>query len=440
MIKKIEKYIDKHKLIEKKGNVLVAISGGADSVALLHILRHLDYNCHAIHCNFHLRNEESMRDEIFVRNLCMELDIPLKVVDFDTTRYSKEKGISIEMAAREQRYAAFEEERIRTGAECIAVAHHRDDSAETVLMNLIRGTGIKGLHGIRPKNGYIIRPLLTISRKDITDYLEARNIGYVTDSTNLKSDFTRNKIRLEIIPLMQQINPAVIENIAATAENISKAENIYRKSISHSIDNIKKGNRIYIDKLKKEEEPATILHEILSPMGFNSSQTDDIYNSIETEGCKLFGNRNYEVIKDRNTFIINEKRKTDDILIELPISGTTTLPGGKIEIKTDVFNSNIPKLRNIATLDADTLHMPLIVRKTKQGDRFKPFGMKGSKLVSDYLTDKKVNIIQKREQLVITDSNDSIVWLVGERPAAPFCVSKKTKKAIIIEWKPTNEL
>ena len=202
MIYKVEIFIEEHGLLEHGDKVLVAISGGADSVALLVALRKLGYTCEAIHCNFHLRGEESNRDEQFTKELCDRLGVTLHTVHFDTKAYAHERGISIEMAAREQRYAAFEEHRTATGAKAIAVAHHRDDSAETMLLNLIRGTGIKGLRGIRPRNGYIVRPLLCVGRNDILDYLKWREEEYVTDSSNLTCDYTRNRIRLEVIPLM----------------------------------------------------------------------------------------------------------------------------------------------------------------------------------------------------------------------------------------------
>ena len=194
MIYKVERFIDKHALMKQGDKVLVAISGGADSVALLVALRKLGYDCEAIHCNFHLRNEESNRDEQFTKDLCARLGTTLHIAHFDSKAYAREKGISIEMAAREQRYAAFEEHRVTIGAQCIAVAHHRDDSAETLLLNLTRGTGIKGLRGIQPKNGHIIRPLLCVGREEIIEYLEWRGESYVTDSTNLACDYTRNKI------------------------------------------------------------------------------------------------------------------------------------------------------------------------------------------------------------------------------------------------------
>lgn len=434
MLRKVAKYIGEQKLLQDGAKVLTTLSGGADSVALLLILRRLGYNCHAIHCNFHLRGEESMRDEKFVRDLCSRIKIPLTVVDFDTTDYAKSHGISIEMAAREQRYAAFEKEREAIAAEAIAVAHHRDDSTETVLLNLIRGTGIRGLHGIRPKNGKIIRPLLAVGRKEIISYLEKINEPFVTDSTNLKSDFTRNKIRLELIPLMQQINPSVAESIAATAERLAEAEEIFNRAILESISRVKSGESIDIPKLMDESSPKTILHEILSPFGFNSTQCADIFASLQSEGSKRFTSGEWFVIKERDKlFITNEKRREHKSCI-LPANGTVETDSGILEIRSIPFDGIIPKHKECATLDADLLQMPLTLRQIERGDRFIPFGMRGSKLVSDYLTDCKRTILEKERQLVITDSNNNIVWLVGERPAAPYCINKKSVNALYLKW------
>lgn len=439
MIKKVAKFIEEQQLMPQKARVVVAISGGADSVALLLILRKLGYSCHAAHCNFHLRGEESMRDERFVRELCRELGTPLYVADFATAEHAKKNSISIEMAARELRYGFFDEIKKKTDSRFIAVAHHCDDNAETVLLNLIRGTGIRGLHGIRPKNGNIVRPLLCISRKDILQFLDNEKAEYVTDSTNLTSDFTRNKIRLEIIPLMKQINPSIIESLSATAEKIAQAEMIYGKGVAESIARVKTGNDIDIRLLKEETAARTILHEILSPLGFNGSQVADICNSMDSESGKRFKSSEWEIVKDRDRFIIRpEIKNNEETAVTLPESGAVILFDGSLTLAKEEFNGNVSKSPDTATLDIETLKMPLSIRKTRPGDRFTPFGMRGSKLVSDYLTDRKADIIKKERQRVITDAEGNIVWLVGERPAAPFCVSKKTKNILRIEWREKN--
>ena len=432
---KVEKYIEKHQLLEKESPVLVALSGGADSVALLLVLHNLGYRCEAIHCNFHLRGEESNRDEAFVTALCQKLGITLYIVHFNTTEHAKAHGISIEMAARELRYEAFEKQRKQSCAQAIAVAHHRDDSAETLLLNLVRGTGIKGLRGIQPKNGYIIRPMLCVGREDIIDYLKWRGEGFVTDSTNLTSDYTRNKIRLEVIPKLAEINPSIKESLAQTAQRISEAELIYRQAIEEAVKRVKKDYCIDIELLKREIAPTTLLHEMLSPLGFNSAQVEDIYNSIESEGSRQFTATEWCVTKDRNKFIITPKEQFEQADITLPHEGSVETPQGVITVTHTVFNGDIPKQRNTACLDIEKLHLPLILRKIHNGDRFAPFGMRGTKLVSDYLTDRKKSLIEKQAQLVVTDAKGEIVWLVNERPSSRCCIGESTKRILILEWK-----
>ena len=226
----VQRFIEEKDLFNLQDKVLVALSGGADSVALLRVLLSLGYTCECTHCNFHLRGLESDRDESFVRQLCEEHSISLHVTHFDTSAYAKEHHLSIEMAARELRYEWFEHIRKEIEASVIAVAHHRDDSVETFLLNLMRGAGINGLKGIPVKNGYIVRPLLSISRDVILDYLQAINQGYVTDSTNLEDEYMRNKIRLNILPLMKEVNPSVMETIQETTFRLSEVANITKKT------------------------------------------------------------------------------------------------------------------------------------------------------------------------------------------------------------------
>lgn len=432
---KVEKYIEKHQLLGKGSTVLVALSGGADSVALLLVLHNLGYKCEAMHCNFHLRGEESYRDEKFTTALCKKLGIALHIAHFDTTEYAKTHGISIEMAARELRYDAFEKQRKQSNAQAIAVAHHCDDSAETLLLNLIRGTGIKGLRGIQPKNGYIIRPLLCVGREDIIEYLKWRGEDFVTDSTNLTSDYTRNKIRIEVIPKLAEINPSIKESLVATAQRVSEAELIYRRAIEEAVERVKKDNIIDIELLKQEVAPTTLLHEMLSPLGFNSAQVEDIHESIESEGSRQFTTTEWCVTKDRSKFIITPKEEFEQAEITLPHEGSVETPQGVITVTQAVFNGDIPKQRNIACLDVEKLHFPLTLRRVRNGDRFAPFGMRGTKLVSDYLTDRKKSLIEKQAQFVVTDAKGEIVWLVDERPSSRCCISESTKRVLILEWR-----
>lgn len=435
MIHKVAKFIEQKQLLNPQDKVLVALSGGADSVALLIVLEKLGYRCEALHCNFHLRGEESMRDEKFVRELCERRNFSLKVVNFDTTAYSKEKKISIEMAARELRYKAFEQERQKSGASAIAVAHHRDDSAETVLLNLLRGTGIKGLHGIQPKNGHIVRPLLCVQRKEILQYLQWRGESFVTDSSNLETDYTRNKIRLNILPMMSEINPSVIESIAQTAERIAESEKIYAAAIEQGIARVKEGNTIYTERLMNEPSPSALLHEILQPIGFNSTQINDICDSISREGCRIFESKDFRVIKERKTLVIAPLQREKTEALTLPLTGETLTPQGKLICTQREFCGSVERDRNIATLDLAKITPPLTLRPWQKGDRFTPFGMRGSKLISDYATDRKMSKLEKEQLLVVTDATERIIWLVGERPSAHCAVKESTKNILRIEWR-----
>lgn len=434
MIHKVAKFIEQKELLAAGQKVLVALSGGADSVALLVALKKLGYNCHAIHCNFHLRGEESMRDENFVRALCHRHNIPLLVRDFNTIGYATEKSISIEMAARELRYNAFEEVRTEIAAHAIAVAHHRDDSAETLLLNLLRGTGIKGLHGIQPKNGHIVRPLLCVGRAEIIEYLKWRGEEYVTDSTNLETDFTRNKIRLEILPLMQQINPSAAESIAQTAERVSEAEKVYARAIAEGIARVKQDNIIDIEKLKEEPSPQAILYEILQPLAFNAAQIKEITDAINGDSGRTFRSSEWEIIKDRTTLIIAPAHREAMQATLITIGNEITTTQGTLKSALQPFNGEIIRDKNIATIDAARAKQPLTLRHWQQGDRFTPFGMRGSKLLSDYMTDRKMSIVEKQQQPVVTDATGRIVWVVGERLAAQCATDGNTKEVIILLW------
>lgn len=420
--KKIAQYIDNERLFPLNARIIVALSGGADSVALLRILHTLGYDCEAAHCNFHLRGIESDRDEMFVRKLCKTMRTPLHTIDFATEQYAIEKKISIEMAARELRYQWFAEIKEKTKADVIAVAHHQDDSVETVLLNLIRGTGINGLLGIRPKNGDIVRPLLCISRKEITDYLQNAGQEYMTDSTNLQDEYTRNKIRLNLLPLMQEINPLVKEHIIDTSNYLNDVNRIYNKGIEEGKQRVIEKGNIRIVPLLKEPSPEALLFEILYPLGFNAAQTKNILAMLEGQTGKQFMSKGgWRVVKDRELLLIDKKEKQ-----EIP---PFCLIKEEKEYTKDFI---IPREKHIACFDTDKLIGELNLRKWQTGDIFIPFGMKGKKKVSDYLTDRKFSIIQKENQWVLC-CGDKIIWIVGERTDNRFRIDEKTKKVTVFK-------
>lgn len=417
--KKVKQYIEKEQLLQPDDKILVALSGGADSVALLHLLRELGYTCEAAHCNFHLRGEESDRDEAFVRQLCQQLEVPLHVVHFRTEEEAARRRISIEMAARELRYAWFEELRLSREAQAVAVAHHRDDSVETLLLNLIRGTGLNGLRGIRPKNGHIIRPLLLLSRADLLQYLDDLKQPYMTDSTNLQDEFLRNKIRLHLLPFLQTLNPSIQSTLLQTAQHLDEAYSIYQQGITEGKLRVCTPQGIRINALMNEPSPSTLLHEILSPKGFNSSQIKDIFHSLGQQSGKVFHASDYRLVKDRELLILEKVKNV--------------LPP-ELQYETQDYTSSflIPRERHTACLDADKLTHPLTLRRYQAGDSFVPFGMKGRKKVSDYLTDRKFSLFQKEQQWVLCCGKD-IIWLVGERIDNRFRIDQNTQKVLIIK-------
>ncbi|EJW99025.1 tRNA(Ile)-lysidine synthetase [gut metagenome] len=426
MIQKVvEKYIQQQNLIKPHAKVLVALSGGADSVALLRLLVDLKYPCEAAHCNFHLRGEESKRDEDFVRQLCHRLQIKLHVIHFNTEEVAAKRHISIEMAARELRYQWFEEIRQAIGAKAIAVAHHQDDSVETFLLNLIRGTGINGLRGIRPKNGYIIRPLLALSRKDILSYLESIAQPYVTDSTNLQDAYLRNKIRLSVLPLLQTLNPSIQKSILQTAKHLEEASLIYQQGVEEAKQRILTEQGINIQRLLQEPAPQTLLHEILSPLGFNTTQISDLFHTLNSQSGKRFLAAHYQVVRDREWLLIDRRNAPQKPFLDYRT----------IDFSPDF---QIPKGKDMACFDADLLTTPLTLRLYRPGDTFVPFGMKGRKKVSDYLTNRKFSIFQKERQWVLC-CGEEIIWLVGERTDNRFRINENTRRICLIKCRQSND-
>ena len=442
MLEKVREYIQKENLILHNTKVIVGLSGGMDSMVLLDILTLLGYSCLAAHCNFHLRGEESNRDEIFVKKWCKSIDIPFTSINFDTNQYASDLKISIEMAARELRYNWFETLRRHYQANCIAVAHHKDDSVETVLLNLIRGTGIKGLTGISPKNGYVVRPLLCISRSEIENYILERDIPYVTDSTNSEDLYLRNSIRLNVIPLLETLNPSVKDTIYLTSKNVTEAEKVYSESIQKTIKKVFNNNKIDINELRQTASPRSVLFEILTPYNFTPSTIEDISESIDSISGKIFFSdsnsdfekKKYRLIKDRSSFLLDVVNDTyndnETYLIE---EGTTELKF-PVYLKIREINSLDDMVYNSRFLyiDADKIKYPLVLRRWKIGDWFIPFGMKGKKKLSDYFTDRKFSLKDKEDAWLLA-AGDDIVWIVGERNDNRFKVTENTKKIISIE-------
>ena len=460
MLNKVKTYIDTHKLLRPDGRYIVGLSGGADSVALLLILKELGYCVEAAHCNFHLRGKESQRDEEYCINLCKEQDIKLHLIHFQTAEYAEKHKVSIEMAARTLRYNYFETLRQDIGADAVCVAHHRDDSVETVLLNLVRGTGLRGLMGIRPRNKHIIRPLLACSKADIEAYLAVKEQAFVTDSSNLVADVKRNKLRLEVVPTLKEINPSFDETIMKMSESIGEAQKIINaslKSAFSSIVSVENGDadtlfsqlqdgtlkqalpnlRIDIAALKAYVSPEYFLFYLLIPYGFTSPQVRGIASSLSSGSGKEYITDSYTLLFDRKMMLVSQREKTAPKLLELPQTGKYIYSEHcSIEIKEEAVDCNftIPTASNEIVVDKAKVHFPLVLRRTATADRFRPFGMRGSKLVSDYLTNLKVDAVSKRKQLVLVDGNGEIMWLVGRRSSETYRIGSITTTALRIRF------
>ena len=435
---KIRDYIHANGLLKDGADVIVGLSGGADSTALLLVLLRLGYRCTAVHCNFHLRGAESDRDQQFVTDLCKKLGVQLEVCSYDTRSYAKQQGISIEMAARELRYADFERIKEETGASAVCIAHHRDDSVETVLLNLIRGTGIKGLTGIKPRNGNIIRPLLCVSRREIEEWLQKEKQTYITDSTNLETDYTRNKIRLQLLPLMRDINPDVDNTVAETAHHLQQSYAVYRNAMDQAqadiIRKTGKGFTIDIPGLSELPSADAFLFEVLSPLGFNSTQIESIAASMQAQPGIQFKSATHLLVKDRDTFTVQPLAiSNESITVDIEPGTTVNLPDGRtLKISTAPAGTPIAKSPDIATFDMSLFQGgTLTIRPWTAGDRFIPFGMRGSKLVSDFLTDIKVDSASRQGQLVASFNND-IIWVLGLRTDNRYRVTEQTSVQLVL--------
>ena len=441
-IHRIEDFISRNHLLEKDGKYLVALSGGADSVTLLWVLHELGYQIEACHCNFQLRGAESDRDEQFCVQLCEQLGIPLHRIHFDTRLYAEVHKESIELAARNLRYLYFAQLKEDVEADGICVAHHQDDTVETVLINLIRGAGIQGLTGISAKNGDILRPLLCVDRKEILAYLEEKGQDYVIDSTNLVDDVVRNKIRLNIIPMLKEINPAASKNIAQAAHHLEEANKML-SSIAICGEKSEDGTiRVAVLEIESAASAEYALYSSLSPYGFRGKAITDILASLHSTG-KTWTSETHQLVIDRDCILIREKQTETFQGMKIPETGCYVLPRGekiKLSISERETDFSPSKEKFLITLDADAVTFPLHLRLAQNGDTFHPFGMKGKKLVSDYLTDRKKNLFEKQSQLVLEDAKGQIIWVVGERTSELCKIKEDTKKILYIQVSQVREV
>jgi tRNA(Ile)-lysidine synthase len=440
MINDFLNYTTKNGLIKKGAVSLIAVSGGVDSVVLCELFYGSGFPFAIAHCNFGLRGEESDEDQKFVESLAQKYKVEIHIAHLDASHFAAQKGVSIQMAARELRYSWFRELMKSYNYSNIVTAHHKNDVLETVLLNLTKGTGIAGLHGIKPKSNDIIRPLLFAEKEGIIRFAEQQGLKWREDSSNTSTKYQRNLLRLEVIPLLKKINSEIEKSLETTLEKINAVEDIFQKRVEavRTAAVACEGTDVIINnnKILNTEQPVIILYEIIKASGFSYDQTKAIIGLIagKDQPGKVFYSSNYVLNIDRGHLIISPLNQEELVLIELSRDATQTIiPGAQIKLQTSILQE-IAIIRDpkIALLDVDKLKFPLKIRKWREGDWFRPLGMRGKKKVSDFMIDEKIPLNLKGRILIVT-SGDDIVWVVGHRIDDRFRISDKTKNIFKIE-------
>jgi len=412
--------------------MLIACSGGMDSVVLTHLMKKSNFEIALAHCNFSLRGKESDGDEMFVIGLAKSMQIPVFVETFDTKKIAQEHKISTQMAARDLRYAWFDEILKDFKFDYLLTAHHLDDNLETFFINLSRGTGLTGLAGIPKRNNKIIRPLLDFSREEILKYAEENNLKWREDSSNLKTDYLRNKLRLEVLPQFKETNEALLKNFQKTQRNIQASQNliedytalVYNLVVSEAVDSY----NINIPKIKELPHTDALLYELLHGFGF--TEWEDVSNLLDAQTGKQLFSKTHRLIKNREELVLTEidleKRNDEFLVFEEEITFPINL---KIEPSKYIGETE----KNLIYVASEKLNFPLKLRKWKNGDSFQPFGMKGKKKLSKFFKDEKISLNEK-EKIWLLLSEEKIVWVIGHRMDDRFKITEKTKRILKINF------
>ncbi|WP_432709749.1 tRNA lysidine(34) synthetase TilS [Pedobacter sp.] len=444
-LQKFKEFIIQNSLLQAEDRVLLAVSGGRDSVLLVHLFKQAGLKFGIAHCNFNLREGEAQRDENFVKDLALAMEVPFYVARFDTRAYAAQQQVSTQMAARTLRYSWFETLCDQENYDHIAVAHHQNDAIETILLNLVRGTGIAGLHGILPKRGRLIRPLLFLSRAEIDDIIEKEQLAYVEDGSNASDKYARNKIRLQVVPALQAINPNLEQTFEHNMQRFRETEMVlnqvvesYRTKIIHKQG---VGYTIALEDIKCLQPQQLLLFELLKPFHFQEPVVKDILQSLTKQSGVSFYSNSHRATIDREKLLITELEsaglprlrtiEADDSVInlghqQLHIRHTTSL-----EYERDPQK---------AYVDEEKLVFPMVLRYRKDGDRFIPLGMTTFKKLSNYLIDAKVPLPLKDQVPVLENGNGEIVWIAGMRTDNRYKVTSTTKKVAIFELKSAQAL
>ncbi len=449
LLQGFKQYIQKENLFQPNDKLLLAVSGGIDSVVLCELCKQAGYNFVIAHCNFQLRGEDSDRDEKFVRSLGEKYGVEVLVKKFDTKQIASDEKKSIETTARDLRYLWFYE-KIGVGrptsddrpptASFIVTGHHADDNIETVVMNFFRGTGIAGIRGMLPKQGKIVRPLLITRRAELEGFVANNQLEYVTDVTNFENDYTRNFFRNQIIPLVKESYPEAEKNVLKNIHRFTETEQLYQEAIEHHTKKLleKKGNEIHIPilKLLKVKPLHSVLFEIIKPIGFTSHQVEEAIALLQSETGKYIQSATHRIIKNRNWLIItpNQTTEAQNILIEEGDKNISFKDGNLQIEKYTATNRQLQNTNLIAQLNAGEIKFPLLLRKWKQGDYFYPLGMDKKKKLSRFFIDQKLSLIQK-ENVWVIEMDKKIIWVVGMRIDNRFKITDGTKEIISLTIK-----
>ena len=441
MLDKIRHFITEHQLFDPAADtVLVAVSGGLDSVVLLDILHRLEVKTAVAHCHFGLRGDDADADEQFVRKLAKQYDAAYFCEHFQTKAFAEAEGISTQMAARLLRYRWFEEVRARQDYAAVATAHHQRDTAETMLLNLTHGTGLAGLHGIQIRNGNVVRPLLGVGRDDLHDYLVANNLRWREDDSNDSPVYQRNLLRHEVLPVLREINPSLDATMSQTAERVGGAEEIVRRYVADTAAQARRDapEATYFDirTLQNTAATALVLHELLRPFGFSWLVAKEITAAFTGLSGKQFLSPTHLLVKDRDQLVITPRRLAQYGTFQLEAGQTDLLADGmrlKATLHEEAQHFLIPRSKSAAAFDADKLKFPLTLRRWQEGDWFMPLGMQGKKHLSNFFIDQKIPLNLKDEVRVLVSADGKICWVVGLRVDDRFKVTPATERVLAVQ-------
>lgn len=439
LLEAFEKQIAASKHFTKKDRLLIAVSGGVDSVVLATLCKQAGYDLGVAHCNFNLRGEDSLRDELFVKSFATQLDVPFYSVSFDTNTYAATNKMAIQEAARILRYEWFEKIRAENNFQYILTAHHADDTIETVLMNFFRGTGIKGLTGIPEKTDKIVRPLLFAKRSDLELFLQENKLSFVQDDSNLKNDYTRNFFRNVLLPQIKEVYPVADVNVLRNVERLQETEILFNVTITALNKRLlqQRGDDCYIPILLLQKTVAmkTVLHEIVKQYNFTAKQVPEIIDLMDSESGKYILSTTHRILHDRKHLIISKKEDTPQKMVVVEGEGTYEFGDNQLVIqKMDKEKIVFDTAEQTIFIDAAHIKFPLLLRPWRQGDYFYPLGMQKKKKLSKFFIDNKLSLAAK-EKVWVLEMNKKIVWVVGRRIDDRFKINENSKNILKIQLK-----